>query len=174
MYPDPWWIFWLFVLAIMLLVLGMLLAATACPDLARCAFPSASQPGRSGRLRALPCRLARLAYFPLSRLSPGNRRPTASRSAACIRPSWLSQKLRACAATRSTMGRTSVCCTGIPPPAKFDHAKAGFVLDGKHVGLACAKCHNAANIGSTGTRGVTDEGRQPNLLGPVSQLRHLP
>ena len=31
-------------------------------------------------------------------------------------------------------------------PKEFDHAKAGFVLDGKHNGLACEKCHNAKNI----------------------------
>jgi hypothetical protein len=33
-----------------------------------------------------------------------------------------------------------------PTPGKFDHTKTGFVLDGKHSGLACAKCHNASKI----------------------------
>ena len=28
-----------------------------------------------------------------------------------------------------------------PSPARFDHSKTGFLLEGKHVGLACAKCH---------------------------------
>ena len=28
-----------------------------------------------------------------------------------------------------------------PSPARFDHSKTGFSLDGKHAGLACAKCH---------------------------------
>ena len=36
-----------------------------------------------------------------------------------------------------------------PSPAKFDHAKTGFALDGKHAGLTCAKCHNAANISAS-------------------------
>ena len=33
-----------------------------------------------------------------------------------------------------------------PSPGKFDHSKTGFVLDGKHAGLSCAKCHNAGRI----------------------------
>jgi hypothetical protein len=36
-----------------------------------------------------------------------------------------------------------------PSPAKFDHVRTGLVLDGKHAGLTCAKCHNAGNISST-------------------------
>jgi hypothetical protein len=34
-------------------------------------------------------------------------------------------------------------------PAKFEHTKTGFALDGKHTGLACAKCHSPARISST-------------------------
>jgi Cytochrome c7 and related cytochrome c len=33
-----------------------------------------------------------------------------------------------------------------PPMASFDHGKTGFVLEGKHLGLACAKCHNPQKI----------------------------
>lgn len=33
-----------------------------------------------------------------------------------------------------------------PSPAKFDHSKTGFALDGKHSGLTCNKCHNATNV----------------------------
>ena len=31
-------------------------------------------------------------------------------------------------------------------PRQFDHAKAGFVLDGKHAALSCERCHNPKNI----------------------------
>ncbi len=31
-------------------------------------------------------------------------------------------------------------------PKTFDHSKTGFKLDGKHVGLDCAKCHNSSHI----------------------------
>lgn len=33
-----------------------------------------------------------------------------------------------------------------PSPARFDHSKTGFFLDGKHVGLTCAKCHTPDKI----------------------------
>lgn len=33
-----------------------------------------------------------------------------------------------------------------PSPARFDHSKTGFLLDGKHMGLACAKCHTPDKI----------------------------
>jgi hypothetical protein len=31
-------------------------------------------------------------------------------------------------------------------PQKFDHRQAGYALEGKHAGLACAKCHNPEHI----------------------------
>lgn len=34
----------------------------------------------------------------------------------------------------------------MPAQASFDHTKAGFLLDGKHAGLACSRCHNADKI----------------------------
>jgi hypothetical protein len=33
-----------------------------------------------------------------------------------------------------------------PTPNGFDHAKTGYVLDGKHVGVSCRSCHNAQHI----------------------------
>ena len=33
-----------------------------------------------------------------------------------------------------------------PSPGAFDHSKTGYVLAGKHAGLACARCHTAAHI----------------------------
>ena len=33
-----------------------------------------------------------------------------------------------------------------PTPGKFDHAKTGFTLDGKHAALACQRCHNPERI----------------------------
>lgn len=33
-----------------------------------------------------------------------------------------------------------------PTPTGFDHAKAGFTLDGKHAGLVCNQCHTAQRI----------------------------
>lgn len=34
----------------------------------------------------------------------------------------------------------------IPSQQQFDHAKTGWNLDGKHIGLTCAKCHNASHV----------------------------
>ena len=47
-----------------------------------------------------------------------------------------------------------------PSPAKFDHAKTGFALDGKHAGLTCAKCHNRTNIGQLERTAL--QGKDPN------------
>ncbi len=33
-----------------------------------------------------------------------------------------------------------------PSPAAFDHSKTGYLLQGKHAGLACNRCHNPAHI----------------------------
>jgi hypothetical protein len=33
-----------------------------------------------------------------------------------------------------------------PPIKSFDHSKTGYVLDGKHLGLDCRKCHNREKI----------------------------
>lgn len=33
-----------------------------------------------------------------------------------------------------------------PSPANFDHSKTGFTLDGKHLGVGCAQCHNPQKI----------------------------
>jgi len=33
-----------------------------------------------------------------------------------------------------------------PSPVRFDHSKTGYVLEGKHAGVACARCHIAAHI----------------------------
>lgn len=33
-----------------------------------------------------------------------------------------------------------------PTPQGFDHAKTGFVLDGKHIGVSCRACHMAQHI----------------------------
>ena len=33
-----------------------------------------------------------------------------------------------------------------PASNVFDHSKTGYVLQGKHAGLACARCHNASHI----------------------------
>ncbi len=33
-----------------------------------------------------------------------------------------------------------------PTPSGFDHAKTGYVLDGKHVGVSCRACHLAQHI----------------------------
>jgi cytochrome c7-like protein len=35
-----------------------------------------------------------------------------------------------------------------PTPGAFDHSKTGYALEGKHAGLACARCHTAAHIAS--------------------------
>ncbi|HSB75643.1 MAG TPA: cytochrome c3 family protein, partial [Terriglobales bacterium] len=33
-----------------------------------------------------------------------------------------------------------------PTPGAFDHSKTGYALEGKHAGLACARCHTAAHV----------------------------
>ena len=33
-----------------------------------------------------------------------------------------------------------------PTPRGFDHAKTGYVLDGKHIGVSCRSCHSAQHI----------------------------
>jgi len=36
-----------------------------------------------------------------------------------------------------------------PTPKGFDHAKTGYMLDGKHVGVACRTCHTAQHISAS-------------------------
>src|ERR1035438_8568829 len=36
-----------------------------------------------------------------------------------------------------------------PTPKGFDHSKTGYVLDGKHAGIACRTCHTAQHIPAT-------------------------
>jgi hypothetical protein len=45
-------------------------------------------------------------------------------------------------------------------PKQFDHAKAGFILDGKHANVACERCHNAKNI--VPAERATISARDPN------------
>ncbi len=121
--------------------------SAARADLSGGTLASASQPRRPGRVRALPCRLARFADFSLPRLPSGNRRPAEAetRHASGI---YMAEPKASCVRCHSEHnGANFSLLHWDPSPAKFDHAKTGFALDGKHAGLTCNKCHNAANVG---------------------------
>ncbi len=50
-------------------------------------------------------------------------------------------------------------------PEKFDHARAGFVLSGKHAGLECAKCHQPKNQRSRVTALVKKKDHTKSWMG---------
>lgn len=145
--PHPWWIFWLFVLAIMLLVMGILsppLHGQVSPGPLSRAHHNLDGPSGCVRCHAV---------------SPGSptflclecHKEIAARLAQKrgLHPAFMAEPKALCVRCHSEHnGRTFSLLHWDPSPAKFDHDKAGFVLDGKHVGLACAKCHNPANINS--------------------------
>ena len=39
----------------------------------------------------------------------------------------------------------NVIIRSFKPASKFDHSKTQFVLDGKHMNVACNKCHKEVN-----------------------------
>lgn len=43
------------------------------------------------------------------------------------------------------VNRLAFAQAGVPDPQQFDHARVGFQLGGRHVGLACTKCHEQAD-----------------------------
>jgi hypothetical protein len=43
------------------------------------------------------------------------------------------------------VNRLAFAQAGVADPAKFDHARIGYAMGGKHVTLACAKCHRHAD-----------------------------
>jgi len=43
------------------------------------------------------------------------------------------------------VNRQSFLQAGVPDREQFDHAMVGFEMNGKHTGLACAKCHKEAD-----------------------------
>ncbi len=53
------------------------------------------------------------------------------------------------------------------PPNRdsFDHNKTGFVLEGKHAGVACEKCHKAENIPTAGRAGIQVKDLNRTYLG---------
>ncbi len=52
-----------------------------------------------------------------------------------------------------------------PSPAKFDHSKTGYVLEGKHAGLECAKCHTAQHISAEAKRELASKDLGHTYLG---------
>jgi hypothetical protein len=61
-----------------------------------------------------------------------------------------------------------------PTPSGFDHAKTGYVLDGKHVGVSCRACHTALHISmaSRALLGTKDLNRTWMGLSPVCTTCH--
>ncbi len=53
-------------------------------------------------------------------------------------------------------------------PKQFDHSKAGFVLDGKHAGLTCEKCHSPKNISPSERQTLSTRNANHTYLGLVS------
>ncbi len=52
-----------------------------------------------------------------------------------------------------------------PSPAAFDHSKTGYVLEGKHSGLACALCHTAAHIAPSERASISTKDLNRTYLG---------
>ena len=145
--PRAWWIFWLFVLGIMLLVLGVLsppLHAQVSPGPLSQAHHHLDGPTGCVRCHAV---------------SPGS--PTflcldchkeiavRLQQRRGLHPVFMAEPKASCVRCHSEHNGTNFSLLHWDTsPAKFDHAKTGFALDGKHIGLSCAKCHNAANISS--------------------------
>ncbi|MBI5361777.1 MAG: hypothetical protein HZA53_01275 [Planctomycetes bacterium] len=47
--------------------------------------------------------------------------------------------------TFSMVNRASFARAGVPDPEEFDHRRVGWLMDGRHDELACAKCHANAD-----------------------------
>src|ERR1700694_1734709 len=52
-----------------------------------------------------------------------------------------------------------------PSRESLDHNKTGFVLEGKHAGIACGKCHKAENIPAAGRAGIQVKDLNHTYLG---------
>src|SRR5581483_8705927 len=52
-----------------------------------------------------------------------------------------------------------------PTPGKFDHDKTGYVLEGKHAGLQCAKCHVSQHITGEARRELAGKDLGHTFLG---------
>lgn len=144
--PRTWWVFWLFVLGIMLVVLGILsspLHAQISPGALSRAHHNLDGPAGCVRCHAV---------------SPGS--PTflcldchqeiavRLKQKRGMHPIYMTEPKASCVRCHSEHnGANFSLLHWDPSPAKFDHAKTGFALDGKHAGLACAKCHNGAHVG---------------------------
>ncbi|MBI1787321.1 MAG: hypothetical protein HYR60_07195 [Acidobacteria bacterium] len=50
-------------------------------------------------------------------------------------------------------------------PAEFDHRQAGYPLQGRHAGLACARCHNGRNVSAAGPPSVKVKDLNHTYLG---------
>ncbi len=56
----------------------------------------------------------------------------------------ISQSQKECVSCHSEHNGENFAITHWEPlPGKFDHSKTGYVLEGKHAGLKCVKCHTA-------------------------------
>ena len=144
--PRAWRIFWLFVLGIMLLVLGMLaspLHAQISPGALSRAHHNLDGPAGCVRCHAVspgsPTFLCLDCHQEIAARLQQKRG---------MHPAFMAEPKATCVRCHSEHnGANFSLLHWDPSPAKFDHAKTGFVLDGKHAGLTCAKCHNAANVG---------------------------
>ncbi|HET9552456.1 MAG TPA: hypothetical protein VFP50_05765 [Anaeromyxobacteraceae bacterium] len=86
------------------------------------------------------------------------------------RESWLGQPT-ACAAChadehRGQLGADCQACHGAGgwKPARFDHARAAYKLDGKHAKVACARCHREEPVAPPGDVAPRTAPVRPALL----------
>ena len=61
-----------------------------------------------------------------------------------------------------------------PTPSGFDHAKTGYVLDGKHVGVSCRACHLAQHIAPAQRALLPGKDLESHMDGLVACVRDLP
>ena len=143
---DQAWVFWLFVLGIMLFVLGILaspLHAQISPGALSRAHHNLDGPAGCVRCHAVspgsPTFLCLDCHQEIAARLKQKRG---------MHPIYMAEPKASCVRCHSEHnGANFSLLHWDPSPAKFDHAKTGFALDGKHAGLTCAKCHNGTNIG---------------------------
>jgi hypothetical protein len=78
----------------------------------------------------------------------------------------VSESQKECAACHSEHNGENFAITRWEPaPGKFDHAKTGYVLEGKHAGLECVKCHSPQHIPSDSRRELASKDLGHTFLG---------
>jgi hypothetical protein len=78
----------------------------------------------------------------------------------------ISQSQKECVSCHSEHNGENFAITHWEPlPGKFDHRKTGYVLEGKHAGLECVKCHTAQKIPAASRRELANKDLGHTFLG---------